>query len=306
MMNSNDNPSLTIGDENPTMPEGYFDESKLFEDSNDPTGDKGSDPNKEEGNLETPPSPDDGFIKISRKDLANEIERLRLEDKEFAQVFSREVGNKAAQRYKPQIDLLSKNNDALNLILRQREIAAMPQEEITNKFATDPIFAKEYGEVIHAKPQVIAPPNEEQLARQLGSELSTVMGFAKRVLTDDQFAQLQKDASEGKFDVDDSGEIIPLSNWPEAVERLQSHVAGLVKQPVVTPPVVNNTPTPPVQRQDTANPDMSNGGGRQTTRQIYTMAQVRAMNVFEQMEKFPGINGIEDAIDAGIITLEGR
>ena len=302
-------PSLTISD-HPSMPEGFFDESKLFEDSKETDGEGTEDKKVEgtnestEGNKSTDDSNEDkDFIRISRKDLAAELERLRVEDKDFAQVYNRDVGNKAAQKYKPEIDLLKKNNEALTTLVRQRELAAMPQDEVTSKFATDPKFAEEYASIIHAKPEIIAQPNEEQLARQLGNELNNVFGYAKRLLTEEQYVQLQKDAADGKFDVDETGEVIQLSNWQDAVERLQNHVVGLVKQPVVTTqPEVKQTP---VQRQDTASPDVSASGGRGTQRQTYTMTQVRNMSLEKKFELFPGENGIEDAIANGTIILEG-
>ena len=295
--------SSVLGNDNPSMPEGYFDESKLFEDSTlnpDGTPKDESTPKTSEVVVESiAPTEDNDFIKISRKEMAKEIERLRLEDKDFGQVYSRDIGVKAAQRYKPEIDKLTRQNEALTIAVKRSEYSRLTQEEVNDKFASDPQFAADYAKVVHTPKPVVEVNSDAAILAEAASHVNSVMNMAQRLLSPEEYQSLHNDVANGKFDVDDIGEIIPLNSWREGADKLQAHIVGLTRK--VNTPIV----TQPVVRQDTANPDMSNGGSRGTNRQTFTMTQVRNMGIEEKIIRFPGENGIENAVASGEIVLEG-
>src|SRR3990167_3343221 len=52
-------------------------------------------------------SEEQNFIRIDKRNLAKEIDRLQIEHPDFAQVFNSKVGNKAARQYQPQLQELA-------------------------------------------------------------------------------------------------------------------------------------------------------------------------------------------------------
>lgn len=101
--------------------------------------------------IEATPEGDD-FIRISRKELAKEIDRLQSEDDEFARIWSSKMGDAAKKRYQPQIDQREERISALQKELRRRDILGMSQEEIEKQFESDKNFALEYAELVHSEP----------------------------------------------------------------------------------------------------------------------------------------------------------
>ena len=94
----------------------------------------------------------DDFIRISRKELAKEIDRLQSEDDEFARIWSSKMGDAAKKRYQPQIDQREERIVALQKELRRRDILGMSPEEIEKQFESDKNFAIEYAELVHSEP----------------------------------------------------------------------------------------------------------------------------------------------------------
>lgn len=310
-MTTDNNLSLSLGGDNPSMPEGFFEETKTFEDAVTSPAQEG-DVNQPVGdNQETLPptdSEDNDKIVLSRKELAKEINRLRAEDKDFAHVYSRDIGNKAAQRYKPEIDALRKQNETLQLALRRLEYSQLPEPELRNRFATDPEFAQDYARVIHTPtpPARDIQPDFDSAVQVAAQRIQSVLAFAERVLPEDKLNEIKTDIGSGKFDVDELGERYSVYNMQEGLDRLENYVANLVRQPIVaaqqtpTPPTSN--PSPPI-RQDTASPDMSPSGGRGNTFQKFTMQQVREMSIEEKLRRWPGDMDIENAVARGEIIL---
>ena len=290
-----DNSNLEL-DTPPNMPEGYFDESKLFEDD-------GGVVNQDEPivNDVATTNDDNDFIRISRKELAKEIERLRIEDSDFAQVYNRDIGNKAAQRYKPQIDSLSKQNDALALAIRQQEYRALTQEEVNAKFTTDPSFAKDYADVIHAPaPNLNTAPDVNAISAEAQSFVTSTLSMAEQLLPQDKYEAIKAELAAGKYDADESGEPYHITQWREGAERLRADIVRASRTEVIT------TPTPQVvtpSRTDSATPDLSNGGGRGTQVQRFTIQQVREMDIEEKLRRWPNEGDFERAVDAGQVQL---
>ena len=243
---------------------------------------------------ETPPSQepepvvpvDDGFIHISRENLAAELRRLQREDERFREVFNQQVGAKAARDYKPRIGELERQLTERDLIARQQSYLSMSQEQVNQRFQTDPDFARDYAQVVHYRPQpTTADPAQELLTYVLNDGI-------ERGLTEQQYTELTRAIGNGQFDTSEG--------WREGIDLVKNHITKLLATPVQ--PIV--TPLP--ARQDTASPDMSAGRTNVTGgRQIYTMEQIRAMPIEEQIRMFPRAGDVEAAIDAGWIKVTG-
>lgn len=89
----------------------------------------------------------DHFLKVDRRNLYAEIQRLANEDKEFANNFNAAVGRKAAREYKPKLAEREARIAALEGTLRKMEISSMDEDQIAERLRTDPEFATRY----HAK-----------------------------------------------------------------------------------------------------------------------------------------------------------
>lgn len=304
-MTTDNNSSLSLGD-NPTLPNGVFESPLNLEDVVVTTP-------QEDGTNQPVVNNDDAandVITISRKQLAADIDRLRLEDKDFAQVYSRDIGNKAAQRYKPEIEALRRQNDALALAIRRAEYGKLTQEEVNSKFTTDAKFAEDYARVTHAPEPKIEniQPDANAISSAIVDRVNNIVNFAGRVLPSDKVEEIKADIAAGKFDKDDSGEPYDLYTWREGLDRLEQHVASMVRQPST-----NTTPNNPVSqpvvvspqlpRVNTNSPDLSPSGSRGATNVKFTMQQVRAMSWDEQLKRWPNEGDLEHAVESGEITL---
>lgn len=120
------------------------------------TGDSGSAEAGESAPVSIPqqdstPAPvveSDHFLKVDRRNLYAEIQRLANEDKEFANNFNAAVGRKAAREYKPQLTAKDARIAELEGTLRKMEISSMDEDQVAERLRTDPDFATRY----HAKP----------------------------------------------------------------------------------------------------------------------------------------------------------
>ena len=249
-----------------------------------------------EGEVSQEPVVDD-VITISRKDLDREIARLQREDKDFANLFNRTVGNKAAQRYKPTIDQLTAQNEALTLALRRQEYSALTPEQVNERFKTDAQFAQDYARVVHAPvTPPSAPVDNSASARQ---QLNTIMQMGVNAgLTDADIKEIQGNISNGAYDTSES--IL------ESLENLQNDVVRRIRSQSTPAPVSTpRTPTPAPARTDTASPDMSNPAGRSTQREQYTNEYVKNLPWEEQFKLLDRLGGMSKALEDKTIIVPG-
>lgn len=299
-MTTDNDRSLVLGEDSPGMPLGFFEEKKTL-DGTEGEPDTTNQVDAENTNPVITPSE---TITINRKDLQAEIDRLRAEDSDFAQVYNRDIGNKAKQRYQPEIDRQKAINDALALSVRKEQYSQLTETEVNERFTKDPAFAKDYAEVTHATIPDISQPSPEVIVQQLVNELNRSTNFAEKVLPKEVYDQLLIDRAAGKFDVDETGQPYSLTNWREAADNYESYIVQLAKTPVtakVEPVVVKAPPA-----SDTANPDLSSTGVRAGTKRIYTMQQVREMNIEEKLRIWPNEGDIDRAVESGEISLPTR
>lgn len=305
-MTMQDNP-LVLGGDNPSMSGEYVNDAQYIE--NPPAPEITPTPNQPV----TPEEPND-YIRLSRKDLQREIDRLRVDDPDFAQVYNRDIGNKAASRYKPQLTLLQQQNEALALALRKENYSKLTEDEVNTRFRNDPAFAEDYAKVSHAPtPNVQPTVNQQQIMAEIGMNLSNLDSLAQSMLTAEQYREITNNVTSGKYDVADDGSALDAFNWRDGVERMRNDITRLARGNTSSQPSTNNAPTAqpqqqqrpnnPASRVDNSTPDLSPSGGRGQGRQSFTMQQVREMSWEEQMRRWPNDGDIDRAIESGEITL---
>lgn len=238
---------------------------------------------------------DNDLITISRKDLDREIARLQREDKDFANVFNRTIGNKAAQRYKPTIDQLTAQNEALTLALRRQEYSALTPEQVNERFKNDPVFAQDYARVVHA-PVTPSPAPVDTSANGL-LQLNTIMRLGVNAgLTDVDVKEIQANIGNGTYDTSEF--------LADSLENLQNDVVRRIRSQS-TPTPTPRTPAPVPTRTDTASPDMSNPAGRSTQREQYTNDYVKNLPWEEQFKLIDRLGGMAKALADKTIIIPG-
>ena len=247
---------------------------------------------------EVPPV-DPDIITIRRSTLQEDIGRLAREDKDFAQVYNRDIGNKAAQRYRPEIDRLTRTVDTLTTAQRRSEYERLTPEQVNDRFKTDPVFAADYAKVVHT-PVTPQPVQDDTVVARARIETIMRMGL-NGGLTESDITDIQTKIGQGAYDKDITGATVTVE---EGLELLQADVLNRIRRPATlsTPAV---TPTPPTVVRDTASPDMSNPTSQSNRREQYTMQQVREMPHEEQFKLADRLGGWDKAIADKIILVDG-
>src|SRR3990167_5578701 len=247
--------------------------------------------------IETPPSQepetivptDDGFIRISRENLAADLRKLQREDERFREVFNQQVGAKAARDYRPRINELERQLTERDLLVRQQQYLALTPEQVNQRFQTDPVFAQDYARTVHFQPQGnVVDPAQELLTFVLNDGV-------ERGLTEQQYTDITREIASGRFDTPEG--------WRAGINLVKSYIDKLVL-PLPTPVTPQIQPTPPVRR-DAASPDMSAGRTATGGRQTYTITEIRAMPIEEQIRLFPNMGDMERAVEAGWVKVPG-
>lgn len=234
------------------------------------------------------------FIRIPVGDDVNtyqEVQRLIRENPKFANAFNDAVGKKAARQYKPQIDELNTRLQMASTATRRAEIQAMDDETIEQRFASDPTFAREYTDTVHA-PEA----NTAQLENM--RVLSTIQNLfsvaADQGLPEEKVEGYLKDIQAGKYD---------SVSHAEAIGQLQSAIYQDLA--TLSPSVNTKTDTPasqPSQKVDTATPDMSGNSTSPNSSQTWSYEEVQRMNPEQMLKFFPKDEDYMNAVREGRIT----
>lgn len=285
-------PNLAL-DENPFLTEHPVDSS--------------TEPTQEE--VETPTQEDESqyLITLDRRNFNEELNKLLSNEPEFRNAFNREVGNNAARKYQPQIRRYEADLDTYRALLRREQFGKLSEEEINERFKSDPQFAEAYTQAVHFQGQ---EPNHE-IDRQAitGMVLTGIRNIitsgVRQGLSQEDLAELDADLKAGKFDKDELGENLPPDMWQEMLDNLQNAVMGRVISKRI-PTTSTTTPVEVTQPHvDTARPDMSQGGSRGVRTTSITMRQFRELPWEEQLKMFPNEGDIEKAVSDGRIIVEG-
>lgn len=236
------------------------------------------------------------YLQLDPRNLQAEVQRLIRENKDFAQVYSRDLGNKAKARYQPEIDRLRQENEALALAIRQREYSALPPEEVNNRFRNDPAFARDYAQTIHAP--ITAPTTDT--TNLIRAQVNNMLNIGvESGLSDAQVAEIQQNIVSGAYDKDILGSQVSIT---ESLANLQQDIIRRLT-PVATPTPTSKAPV--ATRSDTAQPDLTPTGGRGSTREQYTIEAIREMPVEEQFKLIDRLGGMDAAIQNRTIIVQG-
>lgn len=273
-------------DENPFLTEHPVDEPTTQED------------------VETPNQEDESqyLITLDRRKFNEELNNLLSNEPEFRNAFNREVGNSAARKYQPQIRKQEADLDTYRALLRREQFGKLSEEEVNERFKSDPQFAEAYTQAVHFQGQ---EPNIEDNRQAIASMVLTgirniVTAGVRQGLNQEDLITLDADLKAGKFDKDELGENLPPEMWQDMLDNLQNAVMEKVISKRI--PVVENNPPP---HADTARPDMSQGGSRGVRTTSITMRDFRNLSWEEQMRMFPNEGDVEKAVADGRIIVEG-
>lgn len=156
---------------------------------------------------------DDGYIRLNRKELNQEILRLQREDPEFNQLFQSHVGKKAENKYLPKLSAKDREIEQLRKELRIRDVSAMDPKDVETKFQSDPAFAKEYAELVHFQKSPKESPTDNQ-AEITAAWNRAVEDARGRGVSEDFIRQVSEKAVQGGYEVD--------GHWSESLDLVKS------------------------------------------------------------------------------------
>lgn len=190
------------------------------------------------------------LLSIDRTKLHTELQRLERDDKEFANALNTLVGRKAARTYQPKIEELQSANVTLNLALRRQQIAAMSEEEVEQRFASDPQFAREYTEIVHSSPEDLDASARVAQVRVALEEIFDT-GYTNGI-PPERLEEYRKAVANGYYDRDESGQ--PMSQVA-SLARIQRDIVNEVM--IRNKPAIQSAPPEP---QPKVNQALLNGG----------------------------------------------
>lgn len=248
-------------------------------------------------------------ITISKDKLGEEIERLFNEDSDFAREFSIRVGNKARERYHPQIEEWKQKHDNLLRQIEAERITAIPEAELAEKLK-DPDFARKYADA-----KSFQPTEQEQAVNPAQELLNFWITEAQtKGFTDDDIRTIVKNIGEGKYEFDEFGnKLTSPSEWREGMKVLKRDIDSIVAERVAvsstTPTAQQNEnnnsqqPVTPPANRDSSGPDISNPGSRGNGPATYSFEQYRAMNIEERQRLWPTQADEDRAFASGQIKM---
>lgn len=253
------------------------------------------------------------FIRLDRRDLQKQLLDFVNQDPDARQIYMRSVGNQAAKRYAPRIKELEEHVAALQQLRKRDEYGRLSQEEINEKFSSDPEFARDYAAIAHS---TIQEPvvDTNAITRNLVEGIQNIVTIGQRQgLTEQDLQEMTIKLRSGIYDKDEFGNDLPPSMWREVLENVQEDVTNrIVKNrvgtalPATPTPEASQPATPTVTRTDTATPDLAPTGNRGTRISSMTMTQFKALPWDDQFTFLGDIPSVEEAVRRGLITLEGN
>jgi hypothetical protein len=288
---------LSLGDSNPLLEQ--TDEEFIIPAEETSTDESPS--TNVDGTLET--TTDKNVIQIARDKFADDFERLMREDSDFAHQVSMRVGNKARERYHPQIEERERRIAYLESQLKAQEYSKIPEAELSQRLREDSNFRQEYDQV-----QKNAQPPERVQLNPLQEFLNITLADAfESGFTQEDLEVFKSNIEAQKYYNDELGNPYTEAEWQLAARSMKRDIESMtsarrVIQPTTQPTNVETPVTPPAHR-DTASPDMSNGGNRGSSRAAYTLDQVRNMDHETRIKLWPTDAAYDKAIEDGTIAL---
>ena len=257
--------------------------------------------------ITTPESEDDSqhYIRIDKRMLAKEIDRLEREDQDFRSVYNSKIGHKAAKQYQPQIEQLQSK-----LIETEREafrtwVNSQSSEDITKRFNSDPQFAKAYADLVHMTPQQIAIQKQaEDQQRSVVQQVDSIFDAAlERGLPEETVESFKKAVwQEAKYD-----EISKTQGMNAAIMALNKDIMDALinqhKQPsangATTTPAPASNPALLSGSANTGNASSRKPGVKHTREEVENLQRSDPKKF---LQLFPGDDDFENAIRKGELS----
>jgi hypothetical protein len=205
-----------------------------------------------------PSAADDGFYKLSKDSLYQEIRRIASEDTDFDRRIREYAGRSNKRDYETRVNELETSNASLKNQLKAKEIAEMSEEDVEKKIAEDPEWGHEYVDALHPQ-QEDQEGNTAQWRSILENETDDAIDMAASLgMNDaraDQFRQAwtycaaHQTDEHGFYDHDENGrffdELYPgddsaLSASLEYFKRTINHDIGILRTARAAPPPTSN------------------------------------------------------------------
>jgi hypothetical protein len=201
-------------------------------------------PEEQQGIPDSGATSEPEWIKLNPEALTEEIRRLQKENPKFLEVFNTEVGNhaqkQAARKWEPEVKKLQSELESERMQRRRLEILSMPEKDIETKFASDPVFAKEYAELVHYTPKQVEDDDPTPFIRQSWENLET---WARDQGVDDTFVdKILEKAQQGGYATD--------GHWSLGMQMIQQDFTNEVLRikstspttdPKINPSLVNGS-----------------------------------------------------------------
>jgi len=258
------------------------------------------------------PAEEDPFIKIDSRNIYQELARLDRENESFRNNLRTFTGRTAKRRYEPQLEQLKAENESLKQAQRQASILAMQPQDIEEKFAKDPEFAREYADAIHAQPIDLAARNEQiqwQQAIEDVFDAGLNAGLPPQRIEDYRVA-----LSNGHFDAE--GLSVP-QQFARMQTTMNNEIAAMqaaratatTAAPVqVEAPTATATATPVAAAHVNpalaeASPDLSNSRVNGDSG-VMNWSETRQMSRQEQMARWPNWGDFDRDVASGKIIMD--
>ena len=253
----------------------------------------------------TPEDEAQHYLRIDKRMLAKEIDRLEREDQDFRSVYNSKIGHKAAKQYQPQIEQLQREKADIEREAFRTWVNAQSSEDITKRFNTDPQFAKAYADLVHMTPQQIAIQKQaEDMQRSVVQQVESILDSAlERGLPEETVEVFKKSVwQEAKYD-----EISKTQGMNAAIMALNRDIMDALvthhKQPVIPVSPNGNTPTPNsallTGSANTGSPASRKPGVKYTREEV---EKLQREDPRKFLQIFPGDDDFENAIRKGEIS----
>lgn len=258
--------------------------------------------------VQTPeePSDEEHYIKIDKRQYGQEIQRLQREDPHFKEVFGAIVGQRAAWKYKPEIDQKARELEELRASIRREQFKQVPQEQLGQELARNPQLAAEYHQINQTQDPVV------QQAIQMDQYVRGVLSDAMEAgLPDDEAQKLYDKAITTNF----TNPQEYLSQFRKEVIGTTAKLLGETRQVVqqqipdtqsAGTTIVGVSTNTPNQAVLTGAPVGS--GTRNGVTRRYTKEQIDSLLAGDPakfMKEFPDDGDFERAIASGAISGMG-
>lgn len=218
------------------------------------------------------------YIRISRENMFDDIDRYLREDEGFRQAYNTFVGRRAKADTDSQRQELSIEQRRVQVEARIREINSMPEDEVKKKMAEDADFRREVTDLERSARQFA----QAQESVRINRAVDEVIRFAEENgISEERRKELRDSAfSDQKYNKDSTGETL---DWRDGIAIFQRDVAAEVIAGKGKPAEPTQQPNPKLTRNQA---DLSRGQSPSTKYDGLTLKELQGMSQ-EEVDAIP-------------------